>query len=158
MSFDWCCTAVVISYDDSDGWFYHLRSPIVNDSQTAADALTDPGQCGSNAPSGGYQARCGYGPRLPLLVVSPFAKSNYVDGTTTDQSSITRFIEDNWGTGRIGDASFDAKAGSLDNMLSFGRQAEGQKLFLDPSTGQPTGSGEHGHEHGHRGESRRQRS
>jgi phospholipase C len=157
-SSDWSSTAVVIAYDDSDGWYDHQMSPIVNGSQTPADELTGPGHCGTNAPSGSYQARCGYGPRLPLLVVSPFAKSNYVDGTTTDQSSITRFIEDNWNTGRIGDASFDAKAGSLDNMLSFGRHADGRKLFLDPSTGQPSGAGNNGHGHGHRGKSRRQRS
>ena len=101
--------------------------------------------------AGGYQARCGYGPRLPLLVISPFAKSNYVDGTTTDQSSITRFIEDNWNTGRIGDASFDAKAGSLDNMFSFHHEGESGRLFLDPEhrravTG-AAGHGDHGRRH-----------
>ena len=42
------------------------------------------------------QGRCGYGPRLPLLVISPYAKANFVDHTMTDQSSILRFIEDNW--------------------------------------------------------------
>ncbi|HEV7176772.1 MAG TPA: alkaline phosphatase family protein [Solirubrobacteraceae bacterium] len=149
-SSDWSSTAVVIAYDDSDGWYDHQMSPIVNGSQTSADALSGPGQCGTNAPSGGYQGRCGYGPRLPLLVVSPFAKANYVDGTTTDQSSITRFIEDNWNTGRIGDASFDAKAGSLDNMFTFRRDDDGPKLFLDPSTGQPAGFGDHGHRDGPR--------
>ena len=35
-------------------------------------------------------------PRLPLLVISPFAKVNFVDGTFTDQTSIVQFIEDNW--------------------------------------------------------------
>jgi phospholipase C len=148
-SSDWSSTAVVIAYDDSDGWYDHQMSPIVNDSQTSADALSGPGRCGTNAPSGGYQGRCGYGPRVPLLVVSPFAKSNYVDGTTTDQSSITRFIEDNWNTGRIGDASFDAKAGSLDNMFSFRHEGDSGRLFLDPSTGQVTrnGHGDHGRRH-----------
>jgi len=42
------------------------------------------------------QGRCGYGTRLPLLVVSPFARANHVDHTLTDQASILRFIEDNW--------------------------------------------------------------
>ncbi len=60
-----------------------------------------------------YQGRCGFGPRLPLLVISPYAKANYVDHTLTDQTSILKFIEDNWNTGRIGDDSFDEKAGSL---------------------------------------------
>ncbi len=135
---DWKSTAVVIAYDDSDGWYDHQMGPIVNQSQDPAhDALTG-ASCGSNPAnvSGGYQDRCGYGPRLPLLVVSPFAKSNFVDNTVTDQSSILRFIEDNWQLGRIGDSSFDSKAGPLDGMFDFhGRQND--KLFLDPDTGQP---------------------
>jgi phospholipase C len=71
---------------------------------TAADALTAPRSCGTAA-TGAAQGRCGYGPRLPLLVVSPFAKRNFVDHTVTDQSSILRFIEDNWQLGRIGGGS-----------------------------------------------------
>ena len=83
----------------------------------------------------GIQDRCGYGPRQPLLVISPYAKSNFVDHTTTDQSSILRFIEDNWQTGRIGNASFDTKAGTLLNLFSFRGDGGADKLFLDPETG-----------------------
>jgi phospholipase C len=93
------------------------------------------GLCG-HAPLGIYQDRCGYGPRLPFLAISPYAKPNFVDHKITDQTSIIRFIEDNWGLGRIGNQSFDAKAGSLMSMLDFttaGQRA--QKLFLNPSTG-----------------------
>ncbi|MGH3319163.1 MAG: alkaline phosphatase family protein [Streptosporangiaceae bacterium] len=38
----------------------------------------------------GYQDRCGYGPRLPLLVISPYARANYVNHALTDQTSIIR--------------------------------------------------------------------
>jgi phospholipase C len=142
---DWKNTAVVIAYDDSDGWYDHQMSPIVNQSNDPAhDGLTDTSTCGTNAGriAGGYQDRCGYGPRLPLVVVSPYAKANFVDHTTTDQSSILRFIEDNWQTGRIGNFSFDEKAGSLNNLFDFSDQSKGdsrgqQNLFLDPATGQP---------------------
>jgi phospholipase C len=147
---DWKSTAVVIAYDDSDGWYDHQMSPIVNQSNDPAhDALTDTNTCGTNASriAGGYQDRCGYGPRLPLVVVSPYAKANFVDHTTTDQSSILRFIEDNWKTGHVGNFSFDQKAGSLNNLFVFsdqgsgkGRSSAGNKLFLDPSTGQPSKS------------------
>jgi phospholipase C len=97
---------------------------------------------------------------MPLLVISPFAKSNYVDHTTTDQASITRFIEDNWGTGRIGDASFDVKAGSLENMLDFHREGDTRGLFLDPASGQPISNGGHesrvrAHRKGHHAVTRR---
>jgi hypothetical protein len=50
-----------------------------------------------------YLDRCGYGTRLPLLVISPFAKQNFVDSFVTDVTSILRFIDDNWSLGRIED-------------------------------------------------------
>ena len=131
---DWQHTAVIIAYDDSDGWYDHAMPPIVNQSSDARnDALTN-GSCGLAA-KGAYQDRCGYGPRLPLLVISPWAKVNYVDHSITDQTSILRFIEDNWKLGRIGDQSFDAKAGTLDNMFDFDGHRHTRKLILDPATG-----------------------
>ncbi|MCW2708330.1 MAG: phosphoesterase, partial [Frankiales bacterium] len=137
---DWRSTAVVISYDDSDGWYDHAYSGVSNPSITVADALTGPGQCGSGTAVVGQQGRCGYGPRLPLLVVSPWAKTNYVDHTLTDQSSITRFVEDNWALGRI-PGSFDAQAGSLTGMLDLskdhGEPPNSRPFLLDPATGQP---------------------
>jgi len=113
---EWNRTAIIIAYDDSDGWYDHVMSPIVNQSQTINDVLTGPNSAGTNSPLGGFQGRAGYGPRLPLLVISPFAKKNFVDHTITDQSSILRFIEDNWKLGTLGGGSFDALAGSLLNM------------------------------------------
>ena len=134
----WSSTAVIIAYDDSDGWYDHVMGPIVSQSADAAnDALDGAGLCGTNS-TGIYQDRCGYGPRLPLLVISPWAKQNFVDHSVTDQSSILRFIEDNWQTGQIGDDSFDAKAGSLNGMFDFSNHSgtdHTRTLFLDPTTG-----------------------
>jgi phospholipase C len=133
----WDDTAVVILYDDSDGWYDHQIGPIVNQSNDpVVDRLTGT-SCGTNpnAISGGFQDRCGYGPRQPLLVVSPFAKSNFVDHSVTDQSSVLRFIEDNWSLGRIGNASMDAKAGPLDNLFDFGHHHGSNTLILNPATG-----------------------
>ena len=137
---DWKSTAVVIAWDDSDGWYDHQMGPIVSQSNTAEDALAGAGSCGT-AKAGAYSGRCGYGPRLPLLVISPFAKRNYVDHSVTDQSSILRFIEDNWNLGRIGNQSFDAIAGSLQNMFDFSRKERERdnRLCLDPLTGEPRG-------------------
>jgi phospholipase C len=141
----WNSTAVVIAYDDSDGWYDHVMGPIVNQSQDPVVDTLDGTSCGKKATNamGGYQDRCGYGPRLPLLVISPYAKSNFVDHSVTDQSSILRFIEDNWQTGRIGNFSFDQKAASLMNMLTFtqnGPVGGPNKLFLDPITGERQGT------------------
>ncbi len=43
---DWSSTAVIISYDDSDGFYDHVMSPIVNSSASPADQLNGPGKCG----------------------------------------------------------------------------------------------------------------
>ncbi len=111
-------------------------SPILNQSQTSLDALTGAGLCGSNAARvpNGQQARCGLGPRQPLLVVSPFARSNAVDHSLTDQSSVVRFIEDNWKLGRLEGGSVDARAGSLSGLFDFNRP-HSDRLILDPTTG-----------------------
>jgi phospholipase C len=141
---EWETMAIIIAYDDSDGWYDHVMPPVVNESQTAYDFLSAPdtsgGQSGTNAPLGGYQGRFSFGPRMPLIVISPFAKENYVDHTVTDQSSIVRFIEDNWNLGRIGDSSFDQYSGSLLNMFDFNGSCDHhrvRRLILDPQTGQP---------------------
>ena len=107
--------------------------PIVTQSTSADDNLTGAGTCGSGT-GATYQGRCGYGPRQPLLVISPFAKVNYVDHTVTDQSSILRFIEDNWNLGRIGDDATDAIAGSLLGMFKF-QSVPAKAVLLDPATG-----------------------
>jgi phospholipase C len=70
-------------------------------------------------------------------VISPFAKQNYVDHSVTDQSSILRFIEDNWDLGRIGNGSLDEKAGTLNGLFDFDEATKAGKLILDPSTGLP---------------------
>jgi phospholipase C len=154
---DWEHTAVVIAYDDSDGWYDHQMGPIVNQSSSAADALLGTGNCGdgstalSSSTALHAQGRCGYGPRLPLLVISPYAKHNYVDHTVTDQSSILRFIEDNWVGGQRIDGSFDSRAGSLLSMFDF-RNPQRGTFLLDESTGLPVnnhGGGGWAHDGGH---------
>ena len=134
---EWKSTAVIINWDDSDGWYDHQLGPIASQSNTTADALTGADSCGT-AMVGAFEGRCGHGPRLPLLVISPYAKRNYVDHTVTDQSSIIRFIEDNWSLGRIGNQSFDAIAGSLDDLFDFNKGEGNPRLCLDPATGEPT--------------------
>ena len=153
---EWSETAVIILYDDSDGWYDHQMSPIVNPSfSPAVDTLNGPGVCNT---SNGFQqdepvsttplngnagkpvwGRCGYGTRMPLLVVSPFAKRNHVDHTLTDQTSVLRFIEDNWLSGKRiqHGGSFDAIAGPLNNMFDFDDRDERgpRKVVLDETTG-----------------------
>ncbi len=131
----WKDMAIVIAYDDSDGWYDHVMAPVVSQSSDPEhDALTGAGACGKT-PEGGYADRCGYGPRLPLLIISPWSRVNFVDHSLTDQTSVLRFIEDNWDLGRIGDGSFDGMAGSIERMFDFGRGRRAGRLSLDPASG-----------------------
>ncbi len=130
---EWSSTAVVIAYDDSDGWYDHRAPKILNGS---TDASVDTAICGKAPAAGGYQDRCGPSQRLPLLVISPYAKVNHVDHAYVEQTSVLKFIEDNWGVGRIGDASADQRAGSLNGLFDFRRPHAG-RLILDPQTGAP---------------------
>jgi phospholipase C len=82
----WPNTAIFISWDDWGGWYDHVAPPIRN----------------------AYE----YGFRVPLIVVSPFAKAKYISHTTHHFGSILKFIETNWslpavGTGTYSDAYSD---------------------------------------------------
>jgi phospholipase C len=140
----WGSTAIIIAYDDSDGWYDHVTGPVVSPSnvtitgQAAAyDNYAGVGNCGTPQ-TGALPARCGHGPRLPLLVVSPYANANYVDHTLTDQASIINFIESNWTLGYIdgatapanGLASFDRNAGSLNGLFNFNISPNTTALLL----------------------------
>ena len=146
---EWKDTAVVINWDDSDGWYDHQMGPIFNQSQTSQDALNGPGLCGTAPPAlagitGPHaQGRCGYGPRLPLLVISPWTRANVVDHTVTDQSSMIRFIEDNWlGSQRIGQGSYDGIANSIASMFTFVQPSTcSRTVILDDQTGEVTQKG-----------------
>jgi len=155
----WESTAVVITYDDSDGWYDHQMPSIVNPSTSlTVDALNGPGVCKTGAQqaedgklpkdktplngTGGLPVlgRCGYGTRLPLLVISPWARDNYVDHTLLDQTSVIRFIEDNFLEGKRiqPGGSFDSVANSIESMFNFNkspREVKESKLFLDPNSG-----------------------
>ncbi len=160
---DWNSTAVIIAYDDSDGWYDHQYPGVQNPSLSPADNLTNTsftvsttgtsGQCGpkpqTTAPLAGQQGRCGFGPRQPFLVISPFARHNFVDHDMSNLASIPNLIEYNWRLGTIPGSADLIQAGldhsegvpfDIARMFEFRREGvqHGGTLFLDPTTGQPT--------------------
>jgi phospholipase C len=142
---DWKNTAVIITYDDSDGWYDHAYAIPVSASYTSADQLNGNGVCGSGQQQNGLDGlpvngRCGQGVRIPFMVISRWAKKNYVSHVPISQASIAQFIEDNWLVGeRLGGGSFDNTTGSITDMFKFddGKTA---KLILNPQTGLPSAS------------------
>lgn len=156
---DWKNTAVILNYDDTDGWYDHqfaqtLRSSFDKTTSESvklavgtivgADQLSGPGSCTGPSASQGIgvngtpvNGRCGPGMRTPFIVISPWAKTNYVDHTQISQSSVIRFIEDNWLAGeRLGGGSDDATTGSIMNMFDFsGTSGSAPSVYLDPNQG-----------------------
>jgi phospholipase C len=155
---EWRDTAVIITYDDSDGWYDHAYAqPTSASYDPTADQLNGPGQCGAGVttqpqPKGvaglPVNGRCGPGTRVPFIVISRYAKQNFVSHTRISQASVVRFIEDNWLQGkRLGGGSFDASAGSIIDLFDFDHGFDhgfdhdhdhddrGSRLFLDPVAG-----------------------
>ena len=94
----WSNTAIIITWDDWGGWYDHVAPKVIND--------------GSSWGSGYV-----YGFRVPLIVVSPYARPAYVSHATHDFGSILKFIEDNFGLSSLGYA--DAFSDDLSDCFNF---------------------------------------
>ncbi|GHF06336.1 phosphocholine-specific phospholipase C [Streptomyces fumanus] len=93
----WAKTALFITYDENDGFFDHVVPPLPPTSEARGRSTVDvsldvfPGS--SRYAAGPY----GLGPRVPMLVVSPWSKGGYVCSETFDHTSIVRFMERRFG-------------------------------------------------------------
>jgi phospholipase C len=140
---EWKDTAIIVTWDDSDGWYDHAAAKVTSPSFDPADQLDGDGKCGSGTALNGnsgkpVNGRCGPGTRIPFLVISPWARVNAVSHARISQASVVRFIEDNWLHGkRIGGGSFDATAGSIMDMFDFRAPKRAAAVQLNPRTGVP---------------------
>jgi phospholipase C len=88
----WNSTAIIVTWDDWGGFYDHVPPP-----------FTD--------------TQGGLGFRVPLLVISPYAKTGYVSHTQYEFGSIVRFVEDNWNLGRLN--TTDTRAASIKDSFDF---------------------------------------
>jgi phospholipase C len=95
----WSNTAIIITWDDWGGWYDHVPPPqvIINNNNWGS----------------GYV----YGFRVPLIVVSPYAKPGYISHVTHDFGSILNFIEQVFNLPSLGFA--DAHADDLSDCFNF---------------------------------------
>ena len=86
----WSNTAIIITWDDWGGWYDHVAPKVVNDGLSWGSGYT-------------------YGFRVPLIVMSPYARAAYISHTTHDFGSILKYIETTFGLPSLGyaDASAD---------------------------------------------------
>ena len=130
----------MVTYDDSDGWYDHVAPQSVGALINGSDNSTiDTAMCEETAITiGTTNGRCGYSQRLPMLVISPWTRVNYVSNNLTDTTSVVKFIENNWLRGQRIPGSFDATSGSLNapgGLLDFNVRPHFQPVILDPTTG-----------------------
>jgi phospholipase C len=90
-SYAWDSSAFLLAYDDWGGWYDHVN-PIQVD-------------------------QYGYGPRVPAILVSPYAKNHYIDHTVLDFTSILKFIEQNWNIAPL--AARDSTANNFLDAFNF---------------------------------------
>jgi phospholipase C len=95
----WANTAIIITWDDWGGWYDHVPPPsIVNDGKSWGS---------------GYV----YGFRVPLIVVSPYAKAGYISHVNHDFGSILNLVEKTFSLPSLGYA--DARADDLSDCFDF---------------------------------------
>jgi phospholipase C len=94
----WANTAIIVTWDDWGGWYDHVPPPVINDGASWGS---------------GYL----YGFRVPLIVVSPYAKAAYISHVRHDFGSILNLIEQSFGLSSLGYA--DARADNLSDCFNF---------------------------------------
>jgi phospholipase C len=91
----WNSTAILFTWDDYGGWYDHVAPPRID--------------------------KYGYGFRVPMLVISPYARPGYIDHTLADHTSILKFIETTFGLPSLG--ARDATANDLTSAFNFSQPA-----------------------------------
>jgi phospholipase C len=115
----WPRTLFVLVYDEHGGYYDHVPPPAA----LPPDAVPPLVQPGEQL----YDGFARYGFRVPAVVVSPYAKQNYVSHLVYDHASILAMIERKWNLPAL--TYRDANANDLTDFLDLGALAAGQPTF-----------------------------
>ena len=107
----WSNTAIVITWDDWGGWYDHVAPTVVNNGTSWGS---------------GYV----YGFRVPMIVISPYAKQGYISHATHDFGSILKFIESTFHLPSLGYA--DAPADDLSDFFNLSQTATKFQTITPP--------------------------
>jgi len=89
----WAKTVLFIMYDENDGFFDHVPPPTAPPG-TKDEWLTAPTISSTTL---GNRGPLGLGVRVPMLVVSPFARGGHIGSTVSDHTSQLKFLEERFG-------------------------------------------------------------
>jgi phospholipase C len=92
----WGKTALILNYDENDGFFDHMPPRVPPTAGARGKSTSDlAGETCQGTP-------VGLGPRVPLLVVSPWTKGGFVNSETFDRNSVLRLLEARFGVAEPG--------------------------------------------------------
>jgi phospholipase C len=117
----WKDTALVIAFDETGGWWDHVAPPDLG-GQFATWVNGQPNLSGCQYPGipGAPCGEAGLGPRMPVLVVSRYAKRGFVDHQLLNTASLTKWVEWNHRLPALGVwGNRDTKAGNLTGAFRF---------------------------------------
>jgi hypothetical protein len=115
----WLRTLLIITYDEHGGYYDHVPPPPA----LAPDSIAPQVQPGESA----YDGFARYGFRVPSVIVSPYAKRDYVSHLVYDHTSILALVERKWNLPAM--TYRDANANDLTDFLDAGAIAAGQPTF-----------------------------
>jgi phospholipase C len=99
---DWNSTAVFLTWDDFGGFYDHVAPPVVDE--------------------------YGFGPRVPLIIISPYARKGYISHTVYEFSSFLTFVQHDFGLAPL--TARDAKANDMTDSFDF-NQTPLPAMFLE---------------------------
>jgi phospholipase C len=120
----WRKTMFIFTYDEHGGYFDHVPPPVA----VAPDSVPPTVQPGEST----YDGYARYGFRVPSVVVSPYAKTNYVSHVVYDHTSILAFLERKWNLRAM--TYRDANANDLTDFLNLSAMSAGQPTFPELPT------------------------
>ncbi|HEX2647519.1 MAG TPA: alkaline phosphatase family protein [Candidatus Dormibacteraeota bacterium] len=117
----WKNTALFIAFDETGGWWDHVAPPDLG-GPFATWVNGQPNFSGCQYPGvpGAACGEAGLGPRMPVLVISKFARHGFVDHTLLNTASLDRWVESNYELPALGVwGNRDRTAGSLRSAFNF---------------------------------------
>ena len=145
----WSKTALFLTFDENDGFFDHVPPPFAPGSAAQGKstvATTDEFFAGNSTYVAGPY---GLGPRVPMVVISPWSRGGYVNSQVFDHTSLIRFIEQRFGAGKADliEANISpwrrAVCGDLTSAFNFANPNETFPPLPDTSGYQPPDTSRH---------------
>ncbi|KQX16891.1 phospholipase C, phosphocholine-specific [Streptomyces sp. Root431] len=131
----WARTALFITYDENDGFFDHVVPPYVPADASWGKSTTPTAQDWFPGKIGYAAGPYGLGPRVPMIVVSPWSKGGYTCSETFDHTSVIRFMESRFGVREPNISPWRrAICGDLTSAFDFTR-TDTQPAPLPPTAG-----------------------